>query len=679
MAKEWIEWLEISQPTARQPHASQDRVDVSSKRCPRCGWLDQRSVSECFRCGYDYLTGDLHTDYFQNHPIGIPAPTIQTVNFEDWKFKTPQPRPLKASAGAAPSVATPDAQASDPLTAFFLRLQAEHLRLVQGFETLIALDDLDILHYEHQLQAALTALNTMRGQALLADEVGLGKTIEAGIILKELSRRRLIRRILIITPASLMKQWQDELMTKFGEEFLIASKEEDWLQDKVITSFSRLRLPKKPQRTAHGERSPVEGGAQAMLTQDYDLLIIDEAHKLKHRATQRYKFVSKIKKKYVLMLTATPVHNNLTELYNLITILKPGLLGTVRSFKRHFVASSDARRPKNEQYLKQILANVMIRNRRSDVNITFPDRHSAIYHLDLTDEERQLYTAVSEYIRHEFKAQTKHQYHLLSLTTLQKELCSSSRAVRLTLQKMADRSHYPDAVRARLREFIALANAVTRNRKIEALKEILENFPGKFLIFTEFLQTMHYIQEHLEAAGIQTQLFHGGLNFLQRTDAIRNFERSARVLISTQTGGEGFNLQFCHQLINYDLPWNPMMVEQRIGRLHRLGQQHDVLIFNFSVRDTIEAHVLDLLSRKIRMFELVVGELDLILSEIEDKKTFEHRIQEIWLTSKNDHDMRQRFDRFGERLIHARKGFDKHKEAEILTSELFEECPLRTP
>jgi SNF2 family DNA or RNA helicase len=153
---------------------------------------------------------------------------------------------------------------------------------------------------------------------------------------------------------------------------------------------------------------------------------------------------------------------------------------------------------------------------------------------------------------------------------------------------------------------------------------------------------------------------------------MRNFAQSARVLISTQTGGEGFNLQFCHQLVNYDLPWNPMMVEQRIGRLHRLGQREDVSIFNFSIHNTIEAHVLDLLSRKIRMFELVVGELDLILSEGEDRKTFEHTIQDIWLTSKNDEEMEQRFDRFGERLVQARKKFEKIKETEVLTSELLD-------
>jgi SNF2 family DNA or RNA helicase len=595
---------------------------------------------------------------------------ISTVEFDDWK-----PMRRRARSITQPAV-------SNPVTEFFLRLQAEHHRLVRGFDTLISLDELNIIHYEHQLDTALKVLNTMRGQALLADEVGLGKTIEAGIIMKELLERGLVKRVLIITPASLMSQWKDELLTKFNEEFLIAGSETDWAHDRIITSFSRLRLPKdhalrtNKKATAatiplsYRSRQPSE--AEYVLRQEYDLLIVDEAHKLKHRSTQRFKFVSRIKKKYVLMLTATPVHNDLTELYNLITILKPGLLGTVRSFKRHFVASSDARRPKNEQQLKKLLAGVMVRNRRRDVNIQFPARNSAIYHLALTDKERELYENVSDYIRTEFKAQTHHQFHLLSLTTLQKELCSSSRAVKSTLEKMAGRDQYPEATRNRLRSFIALTDQIVENRKIEALLEILEQFPGKFLVFTEFLHTMHYIREHLETRGISTQLFYGGLDLSQRRDAIRRFARNARVMISTQTGGEGFNLQFCHQLVNYDLPWNPMMVEQRIGRLHRLGQTHDVSIFNFSVHDTIEAHVLDLLARKIRMFELVVGELDLILSEFEEHKTFEHMVQDIWLASKNEQDMQQRFERFGNRLLQARKHFQKLKESEGLTSELVE-------
>lgn len=665
MNKEWLEWLEIPKTGNLKPVAVSDLPDVASKRCPRCGWLDHRSVAECFRCGYNYLSGDLYSDYFSHHQIGVPEPHIHTVEFDEWNPRHRTPKSAEQTETLP--------RRSNPLAGMFLRLQSERLRLVRGFEQLISLDRLNIIHYAHQLNTALTVLNTMRGQALLADEVGLGKTIEAGVIMKELIARGLIKKILIITPASLMMQWQEELQAKFGETFAIAAHDDDWTQEKVITSFSRLRLLKQPEMPHPS--APIEGempstGAQAILRQEYDLLIVDEAHKLKHRTTQRFKFVSRIKKKYVLMLTATPVHNDLTELYNMITILKPGLLGTIRSFKQHFVASRDARRPKNEQQLKSLLSGVMIRNRRADVNIRFPLRKSAIYHLTLTPKERELYDGVSAYIRQEFKRQTHHQFHLLSLTTLQKELCSSSRAVKVTLEKMAGRDFYPEAAKSRLHAFAALAGEITTNRKLEALEEILTKFPGKVLIFTEFLETMAYIREHLDGMGIETQIFHGGLDVIQRRDAMRHFARSARVLISTQTGGEGVNLQFCHQLVNYDLPWNPMMVEQRIGRLHRLGQAEDVAIFNLSIEQTIEAHILDLLARKIRMFELVIGELDLILSAVEEKKTFEHAIQEIWLTSKDDRDMQRRLTHFGDELVHAHKTFEKIKDAEVITSEM---------
>ncbi len=653
MNREWIEWLETAQPNARQQADATDAEDVSSKRCPQCGWLDHASVSECFRCGYNYLTDDMSSASLNLLQIGMPEPEIQATAFEEWK-----PFGHRVSP--------------QPIAEFALRLQAEQFRLVRGFDRLISLHDSHIIHYEHQLHTALTVLNTMRGQALLADEVGLGKTIEAAIIMKELLARGLVKRILILTPASLMNQWQDELLTKFGEEFIVAAKDEDWSRDKVIASISRLRLPKKRQTRADAPLEPEMSGALHILRQEYDLVIIDEAHKLKHRATQRFKFVSQIRKKYMLMLSATPVHNNLTELYNLITILKPGLLGTIRSFKRHFVASADARLPKNEQHLKTLLASVMIRNRRSDVNIRFPARKSAIYHLSLSDKEQLLYDEVSAYIREEFKAQTRHEFHLLSLTMLQKELCSSARAVKATLEKIATREYYPEDAKARLRGFAEFAGDITENRKVDALLDLLKTYPGKCLVFTEFLETMALIRERLDQAGISAQTFHGSMDLTQRRDAMRNFKKTARVMVSTQTGGEGFNLQFCHQLVNFDLPWNPMMVEQRIGRLHRLGQEEDVLIFSFSMHNTIEAHVLNLLSRKIRMFELVVGELDLILSEVEDHKTFEHAIQDIWLSSKDDDDMRQRFDRFGDRLVNARKAFEKVKETERLTSELFE-------
>ncbi|MCB0149352.1 MAG: SWF/SNF helicase family protein, partial [Caldilineaceae bacterium] len=219
-----------------------------------------------------------------------------------------------------------------------------------------------------------------------------------------------------------------------------------------------------------------------------------------------------------------------------------------------------------------------------------------------------------------------------------------------------------------LEKFLALAATIPQSRKLTAVHEILDRFPGKFLIFTEYRQTQESILEALAARGIVTVSFHGGLDIRQKELAVQRFreEPDVRVLVSTESGAEGRNLQFCHQLINYDLPWNPMRVEQRIGRLHRLGQAHDVTIFNLSCNETIEAHVLDLLARKIRMFELVIGELDMILGNVDGAKSFEDLLREAWEAAGSEEDLRQRIDRLGDVLVHARRDYDRVREANEL-------------
>lgn len=636
MDQERFEWLEIPEEKRIRLKTTVETSDVSSKRCPKCGWLDHISVLECFRCGYDYQTGHLYRDFLKSHNLEIPEPIVKITSDFDKMLKV---------------------RRVDAYPDYLLRLRAEEHALIKGFDNLISLNSLNIIHYQHQLDTAFRVLNQMRGQALLADEVGLGKTIEAGIIMKELIERGLVRKVLILTPASLVAQWQEELFTKFGETFIIAENQADWKEDKIITSLSKAQRPEV---------------SKLIYQHNYDLLIIDEAHKLKSRFTQRFKFVNQIKKKYALMLTATPVHNDLTELYSLVTILKPGLLGTIRAFKRQYISKQDAKQPKNEARLKKLLSEVMIRNRRSGVGIEFPSRRAAIYHFNLTKEEEKLYHEVTSYIREEFKAETKNQYHLLSLTTLQKELCSSAPAVQATLLKMADREQYPRKTRERLRFFTELADKIRSPRKIDALLEIIHQFKGKFVIFTEFLHTLFYLRDTLEIRGISTRIFHGGMNLSQRMEAIRDVEERAQVLISTQAGGEGLNLQFCHQMINYDLPWNPMMVEQRIGRLHRLGQKEEVLIFNLSTNGTIEAHVLELLAKKIRLFELVIGELDLILGVIDTKKSFEQMITDMWIESQSNAELNQKFDELGNKILKARQKFRKIKEAEAILSNLAE-------
>jgi SNF2 family DNA or RNA helicase len=192
---------------------------------------------------------------------------------------------------------------------------------------------------------------------------------------------------------------------------------------------------------------------------------------------------------------------------------------------------------------------------------------------------------------------------------------------------------------ATLAYLLVLAWGIGQSRKFSATLELLAQYPGKFLIFTDYLPTLKALQQTLEQAGIETVVFHGGLSTQGRVEAVRQFRGPARVMVSTQSGSEGHNLQFCRQLINFDLPWNPMRIEQRVGRLHRLGQPETVQIFNLAAHNTIEAYILDLLARKIRMFELVIGELDLVLGQLDDQRSFEQRIEDAWATSHSEEEL----------------------------------------
>ncbi|OQY28346.1 MAG: hypothetical protein B6244_07510 [Candidatus Cloacimonetes bacterium 4572_55] len=637
MGNEKLEWLKIKQEIYSPAETGEDYNPymIEGKRCPRCKWLESANSVECFRCGYNFELQSIYEKF---------------ERFQDFK------PPLREIEFAPLRKAFFTRRYIDETERYYLRLEGERHRLAKGFDSLICLNEIDIDRYRHQIETAKKALQDMRARVLLADEVGLGKTIEAGIIMKELIMRGLVKRILILTPASLVMQWHEEMEYKFGEKFAVGSTSEDWTgKDRIIVSID----------TAKQSRF-----ANIIYQNEYDLLIVDEAHKLKNRATMVYKFVNKIRKKYVLMLTATPVHNDLGELYSLITVLKPGLLGTIRNFRKRFVSRADHRVPMNKTHLRQLLQEVMIRNQREKVEIKLPSRRAAVYHLELGPAERELYDRVTEYVRDTFKIETESRFHQLSLITLQKELCSSSSAVAETLQKMSRRDKYPSRTKNKLQKYAELARQLPTNRKTDAVLELVKRFKGKFLIYTSYRHTMFYLNDRLKKNKHRTVLFHGGMNMKQKRAAIETFRKDARVMISTDAGSEGQNLQFCHQLINYDLPWNPMKVEQRIGRVHRLGQKKEVVIFNFSVNNTIEADILGLLAGKIRMFELVIGEMDLILGQLKTERTFEAMIIDILTKAATDEEHQQRFDQFGEELMSARDDFKKLKEGEKIVTDL---------
>jgi SNF2 family DNA or RNA helicase len=553
----------------------------------------------------------------------------------------------------------------EPLPLYQLRLEAEQLRLNKGFNELVCLELIQVEHYEHQIQAAIHALREMRGRVLLADEVGLGKTIEAGIIMKELIQRGLVRTVLVLTPASLTAQWREELANKFYEEFTVMETPAQWRE---------MQEQENGRWLVSMDRAKLDHHSEGVLAREYDLLIVDEAHKLKNRSTLVWRFVNQIRKRYVLLLTATPVQNDLMELYSLITILSPGQLGTVRAFRHHFLEQSDARQPKNTHSLRRLLNDVMIRNRRSNVDLQFPKRQAAVYHLNLSEIEWELYSKVTDYIRQRFRGAGSNRHLRLTLITLQKELSSSPQAVAATLRKMVQDHTHTDAMRAELARFEELARSIPVGRKLYAVRDIVQRYSGKLLIFTEYRQTLETIVNQLTVWGISAVSFHGGLDINEKEAAVAAFRsHEVRVMVSTESGAEGRNLQFCHQLINYDLPWNPMRIEQRIGRLHRLGQEHDVIIFNLSCNETIEAHIIELLARKIRMFELVIGELDLILGNLESPQSFEELLREAWEQSASENDLSERLRQLGEMLERARNRYEEVRANNQILDEMMAE------
>lgn len=521
----------------------------------------------------------------------------------------------------------------DHYTHYQLAYEAERAALIQSFEELQCLRHLPKLQpLPHQLDAARKVLHEMRGRAILADEVGLGKTIEAGLILKEYMIRGLVRKALILVPASLVLQWVRELNAKFGIAAAAQKKAYMWEScDVVVASMDTAK------RDPHKD---------IVLGLDYDMLIIDEAHKLKNKKTTNYQFANRLRKKYCLLLTATPVQNDLSELYNLITLLKPGQLGGQGSFLANYVA--DKRVPKNETALQQELQKVMIRNRRSDGGVSFTKRHVQNILLTLSDEEQRLYDGVTRFVKQRYEESAgADMNNALALLTLQREVCSSRDAVFITLVNLFKKTAEDSPVRAKIWELVELIRGIKANTKAEKAMELIRGIDSKVIIFTEYRASQEYLLNFLKEAGIRAVPYRGGMNRGKKDWMMDLFRNRAQVMVATEAGGEGINLQFCHHIINFDLPWNPMRIEQRIGRVHRLGQTEDVKIYNLSTRGTIEEHILHLLHEKINMFELVIGELDMI---VERGESLETNLAKIVLEAANEGELRTRLDSLGSSL-----------------------------
>lgn len=534
---------------------------------------------------------------------------------------------------------------------FQLAYEAAKMEAVPSFDTLLCLKQLQgIEPLPHQIEVTKRVIQEMRGRAILADEVGLGKTIEAGLILKEYMIRGLVQKVLILVPSSLVLQWTRELNQKF--QIPAVAQKKAWMWDKYDIIVASMDTAK---RDPHRE---------VVLSQPYDLLIIDEAHKLKNRRTKNWQFISEMQKKYCLLLTATPVQNEMEELYNLVSLLKPGQLGNESRFHKDYVASK--RKAKNETQLREEINQVLIRNRRKESNLPLTSRIVQNIPIELTPAERALYDGVTDFVRERYSSSADLK-SMLSLLVLQKEVCSSRDAVFHTLFKLFKKGAGEDAtISPEVNHLISLLRAVDTSSKVETAVKLIQNIPDKVILFTEYRATQEMLLRALAAKGIYAVGFRGGYNRNKKDWMMELFQKRAQVMIATEAGGEGINLQFCHHIINYDMPWNPMRVEQRIGRVHRLGQKNDVHIYNFATIGTIEEHIIWLLHEKIALFETVIGELEAILEGLEKETSLEQNVMDILMNSKTNEEIRSQLGKIGDKF-HMTKETHERKEEMIWT------------
>ncbi len=512
-----------------------------------------------------------------------------------------------------------------------------------------------VIPLPHQLYALNRAVGQDRIRYLLADEVGLGKTIEAGLVLRELKLRGRAKRILVVAPKGLVRQWQAEMRQHFGEPLHFVdpssfaamrqwrgdgAEDNVWrMHDQVICALDSV----KPLESRRGwsldqiqtyNRERFEDLASAA----WDLVIIDEAHRMggSNEQVARYKLGAALAEAspYLLLLSATPHQGKTDQFMRLMQLLDRDVFPDESSVSRErvqpFVIRTEKRAAINAE------GQPLFRPRLTRLHlVAWQARHAA---------QQQLYEAVTDYVRHGYNqalaAKQRHVGFLMIL--MQRLVTSSTAAIRATLEKRQAALHTPqtqprlfdtlsaedwadldgeaqvdlalqanglELEKSEVETLLALARsteAAGTDAKAESLLELIyklqqeEGDPAlKLLVFTEFVPTQAMLADYLESRGFTVATLNGGMDMEARTRTLQTFAGDARVLISTDAGGEGLNLQFCHVIVNFDMPWNPMRIEQRIGRVDRIGQKHVVRALNFVLEDTVEHRVRQVLEEKL--------------------------------------------------------------------------------
>ena len=530
-----------------------------------------------------------------------------------------------------------------------LALMATALADAESFDRLLALERAaGLLRLSHQEETARKVLTVFLGRALLADEVGLGKTIEAGLVLSEYLLRGRVSRALVLAPPTLVGQWREELAGKFAIETRGTETRAPWDGDGVVVASLA---------TARSDRH-----RDAVLARPWDLVIVDEAHTLKNHRTESYALVERLKTRFLLLLTATPVENRVEELYNLVSLLRPGHLGGRAEFVRRFANGGGRISEAGRAELRGLLAEVMVRNTRALSGVALPPRFARTLLVAPGAEEHGLYEALAGALR-SLAVDGRHR-QLLSL--LLQEAGSSPFAVRGTLGRLLADGALPEPIRHALAGAVELAGGATGSEKASALLRALAAAPAPAIVFTRFRGTLGFLAEVLGRAGVRFERLDGDVPVAARAAAVERC-REGGVLLATDVGSEGLNLQFCHRLVNFDLPWNPMRIEQRIGRLHRIGQTEPVEVLNLCLAGSIEERILTVLDERINLFELVVGEVETILGYLEGGRDFPELALDAF-AHPEEADRTRSFDRLGDALAAARQ---RYRSVKVFDEALF--------
>lgn len=516
-----------------------------------------------------------------------------------------------------------------------------------------------VIPLPHQLHVLNRVMSTNNIRYILADEVGLGKTIEAGMVIKELKARGLVRRTLVVCPTGLVTQWSAEMQEKFHEKFqVILPSDYDTIHrltdsDDVYGQYDQVISPmdsiKPLEKHAGWTEARVEQYNQeriySIINSGWDLIIIDEAHRVAGSSGEvaRYKlgYLLSQASPYLLLLTATP-HNGKTDPFlRLVRLLDEDAFPNAKSVVKEQVAPFLIRTEKREAIDNN--GNLLFKNRVTHlVELTWDERHTY---------QRQLYEMVTSYVSKTYnkalRNRKKNMCLIFLLIIMQRMVTSSTAAIRQSLERRLEilktqntklgslteedlaeldiEDGVKDALHSmsldmeeeisELENIIAVAKQAEFQHpdvKVETLENTIDTLLNadrnqKIIIFTEFVATQEYLQRLLTAMGYSVTILNGRMSIEERNEALREFRDNTNVFISTDAGGEGLNLQFSNIIINYDLPWNPMKIEQRCGRVDRIGQTRDVQIFNFIVTDTIENRVREVLEEKLSVILKEMG------------------------------------------------------------------------